>query len=33
MADRVLAAGASRYIEKGVDMELVATLKDVLEIA
>jgi PAS domain S-box-containing protein len=33
MADKVLAAGASRYIEKGVDMELVATLKDVLEIA
>ena len=33
MADKVLAAGASRYIEKGVDMGLVATLKDVLEIA
>ena len=31
MADRVLAAGASRYIEKGMNMDLVAVLEDVLQ--
>ena len=33
MADKALAAGASRYLEKGINMDLVATLEDVLEIA
>ena len=33
MADKALAAGASRYLEKGTNMDLVATLEDVLEIA
>ena len=33
MADRVLAAGASRYVEKGVNMDLAAVLEEVLELA
>jgi len=33
MADRVLAAGASRYVEKGVNMDLITVLEDVLELA
>jgi DNA-binding NarL/FixJ family response regulator len=31
MADKVLAAGAARYIEKGLSMNLAAVLDEVLD--